>query len=145
MASDPDTSQAPPLRDATNLPPSSPEPSIPEMEKEIASLKSLVDAFSRRRGRGGRPKRVRSKASENASNSDDESPDGADPKRSKTSNEAADKTTPDYYAYGQAIGRFLGAHVVLSRVVEYGCHMDTALSEDEGEHDEKLEGAWKIF
>ncbi|KAK7054047.1 hypothetical protein R3P38DRAFT_2854215 [Favolaschia claudopus] len=136
MASDPDTSQAPPLRDATNLPPSSPDPSIPEMEKEIASLKSLVDAFSRRRGRGGRPKRVRSV---------DESSDAADPKRSKTSNEAADKTTPDYYAYGQAIGRFLGVHVVLSRVVEYGCHMDIALSEDEGDHDERLEGAWKIL
>ncbi|KAF7336167.1 hypothetical protein MVEN_02164100 [Mycena venus] len=141
MSTDPTSS---PLQDRTNLAPSS-SADLERMEKEIAHLKGLVDAFSSRRGRG-RTKRARRDPSpsltataRSPTGSDDDDSEDIDPKRSKT--------TPgtDYFAYGQTIGRFLGCHVTLSHVVSYGCHMDTALSGDEAETNERLEEAWKIL
>ncbi|KAF8214954.1 hypothetical protein K438DRAFT_1800510 [Mycena galopus ATCC 62051] len=97
------------------------------MEKELSDLRGLVDGFTSRRGRGRR-KRAR----------DDDTSNDPDPKKSKTT------SGTDYFAHGQVLSRFLGSHVSLVRVMQYGCHMDTALSGDEGETDMKLENAWKI-
>ncbi|KAJ7695251.1 hypothetical protein B0H14DRAFT_3530281 [Mycena olivaceomarginata] len=126
MASSDGLAASSPLQDRTNQPTA--PATLESMEEELTRLKSLLDSFSTRRGRG-RGKRMRDDTSSDADHN---------PKKSKT------EPATDYFAYGQVLGRFLGCHVTLHHVIEYGCHMDTALSGDEGETKPRLEDAWKI-
>ncbi|KAJ7875475.1 hypothetical protein B0H14DRAFT_3130659 [Mycena olivaceomarginata] len=116
-----------PLEDRTNVP----ETSLEAKDREIVHLKTLIEGFTKKKGRG------RKRALDTAGDSDAE---GGAAKRSK-----ADATPTDYIAYGRTVGRFLGPFVNIGHVVEYGCTADAAMSGDEGEVDEQLAGAWKIL
>ncbi|KAJ7861109.1 hypothetical protein B0H14DRAFT_3445632 [Mycena olivaceomarginata] len=116
-----------PLEDRTNVP----ETSLEAKDREIVHLKTLIEGFTKKKGRG------RKRALDMAGDSDAE---GGAAKRSK-----ANATPTDYIAYGRTVGRFLGPFVNIGHVVEYGCTADAAMSGDEGEVDEQLAGAWKIL
>ncbi|KAJ7815854.1 hypothetical protein B0H14DRAFT_3744970 [Mycena olivaceomarginata] len=141
-----DQASSSPLQDRTNQPAAEAAPDLVTLQGEIVRLKSLVDTFSSRRGRG-RKKRARcvllcyhrkvKPLPISAATTLPPTPD-PDPKRTKTAG-------TDYFAYGQTIGRLLGCHIVLGHVVEHGLHMDTALSGDEGEPNPRLEEGWKIL
>ncbi|KAJ7871994.1 hypothetical protein B0H14DRAFT_3860517 [Mycena olivaceomarginata] len=135
-----------PLEDRTNVP----ETSLEAKDREIVHLKTLIEGFTKKKGRGRKralyvwscydymatvlilfPRAIRQAT---------RTLRGGAAKRSK-----ADATPTDYIAYGRTVGRFLGPFVNIGHVVEYGCTADAAMSGDEGEVDEQLAGAWKIL
>ncbi|KAJ7458564.1 hypothetical protein FB451DRAFT_1563919 [Mycena latifolia] len=113
---------------------------LEEKDREIESLKSLLNGLTKKRGRG-RKRRVSIDSSDKPK---DDEQDKRPAKKSKAEPAAA---FPDYVSYGRTIARFLGPFVNIGAVIEYGTTMDSAMSDDEGEteFDPKLDESWKIL